>query len=88
MTTQQYHTDCSEYLPTDVFKGFCTRKKSRVMADDKACEDFQQAKKCKLCKNYDPTEEYLGLCMGKTIAYPEMLAKTCEWFHWKDEPDG
>ena len=85
MTEQ--HVDCIEYLPIDVFKGFCTKKKNKIMADDAACEDFKPTRKCKLCENYNPTEENLGLCMSNTIAYPEMIAKTCEWFRGKDTND-
>lgn len=51
------------------------------MADDDACVNFDPVMKCKLCKNFTFTEKTLGLCMDKTVAYPEMYAKTCEHFH-------
>ncbi len=81
------HVDCREYLPIDVFKGFCSLRKEKVMADDSSCEKYHPAMKCRLCGNYTPSSngESLGLCMEKSVAYPEMLAKTCEWFRWKDE---
>jgi hypothetical protein len=83
MSQPRSHVDCENYLPIDVFKGFCSPGKTMVMADDDACVNFHPALKCKLCKNYTPTEETLGLCMDKTVAYPEMYAKTCEWFEQK-----
>ena len=78
--TKSIHIECEEYVPIDVFKGLCTLKKSTVMADEPGCGDFAQAKKCRLCKNYATKEEHLGTCKGKHVAYPDMLAKTCEDF--------
>ncbi len=83
MSQPNSHVDCENYLPIDVFKGFCSPRKTMVMADNSSCENFHPAMKCKLCKNYSSTEETLGLCMDKTVAYPEMYAKTCEWFEKK-----
>lgn len=81
---KRYHMDCEEYLAVDVFKGLCSMKKTMVPADDEQCDDFIQAKKCRLCQHYTPTDEYLGLCLGKDIAYPDLLAKTCIDFQWKE----
>jgi hypothetical protein len=80
---QKLHIDCEEYLAIDVFKGFCSTKKMIVLADEEGCEDFKQAKKCRICKHFTPTEEYLGVCMGKATAYPDLLARTCNDFEWK-----
>ena len=85
MSQSKSHVDCENYLTIDVFKGLCSLTKAMVMADDGACESFHQARKCKLCKKYTPTEETLGMCMDKAVAYPEMYAKTCEWFEQKDQ---
>jgi hypothetical protein len=84
MSEPKSHVDCENYLTIDVFKGFCSQGKTMVMADDDACVKFYPAMKCKQCKKFTPTEETLGLCMNKTVAYPEMYAKTCEWFEQKD----
>ena len=85
MSQPKSHVNCENYLAIDVFKGLCSLKKTRVMADDDACVNFHPALKCKLCKNYTPIEETLGLCMDKAVAYPEMYAKTCEWFEQKGQ---
>jgi hypothetical protein len=81
------HVDCIMYQAIDVFKGLCLKNKTKVFADEKACESYSPAKKCKNCINYTSEEELLGLCMNKTVAYPEMLAKTCETFEWTSTPD-
>jgi hypothetical protein len=74
------HLDCEAFLAIDVFKGLCHVKKEMVLADEAACEAFEQVKKCRFCKNYQPTEDYLGNCKGKFITYPDLLAKTCDDF--------
>lgn len=79
------HIDCEEYIPIDVFKGFCTTKKTIVMADEQGCEEFKQVEKCRFCRHYSPTEQHLGTCMGKAIAYPDLLAKTCSDFAWTED---
>ena len=80
--------DCEKYLAIDVFKGLCSLNKEMKMADEKICNDFKPAKKCKLCKHYTPKEEFLGTCMDKTLAYPDLLAKTCKDFTWMKKFDG
>jgi hypothetical protein len=56
------------------------------MMDREACEEFEPIKKCKFCKYYEPTaEEYIGRCKGKAITYPDLIAKTCEEFDWKED---
>jgi len=79
------HIDCEEYLAIDVFKGFCRAKKTEVLADEASCDDFVQVMKCAFCKKFKPTDEHLGLCMDKVVTYPDLLAKTCDDFEWKDK---
>lgn len=77
------HTDCNYYLATDVFKGICKRTKDHIKADEPACDNFDKAPKCRHCKNFSMTDEYLGKCMDKATAYPDMKAVTCKDFLWK-----
>ena len=81
----RYHIACEEFLTIDVFKGFCGMKKKIVIADEEGCEDFELAKRCRFCTHFTPTEEYLGLCMGKETAYPDLLAKTCSDFELNEK---
>jgi 4-hydroxyphenylacetate decarboxylase small subunit len=76
------HIDCKNYLAIDVFKGICKLDKNNINADDKACEKFSQIEKCKHCKNFSPTDNYLGKCKEKVDSYAEMIAKTCTEFEW------
>lgn len=76
------HINCKYFLATDVFKGICKQDKTMIAADDECCEKFTQVEKCRHCMNYTSTDEYLGKCMNKTEAYPDMIAKTCEDFKW------
>ncbi len=80
--------DCEKYLAIDIFKGLCSLNKEMEMADKEICNDFKPAKKCKFCKHYTPKEEFLGMCMDKTLAYPDLLAKTCKNFTWRKDFDG
>jgi hypothetical protein len=83
-------SDCKYYLAVDVFKGICKVSKENIFPEHKSCKDFVQIAKCKFCKNYtNPTLPSpskgeggggVGTCMGKTEAYPEMIATTCEYF--------
>ena len=70
-------SDCRYYLPVDVFKGMCKITKDRITPETKSCKDYKIIAKCKFCKNYKNTKDNLGTCMGKTEAYPEMIATTC-----------
>jgi len=74
------HIDCKYYMNTDVFKGICKRDKAVINADDKACDHFEKAQKCKYCAEFTATEAELGLCMNRYDAYPEMNAITCHDF--------
>lgn len=77
------HIDCIYYLPIDVFKGLCKRDKSKILADESSCEQYDPAPKCKHCKNFSKEAQQIGKCMDKSIAYPDMIAKTCNDFKWK-----
>ena len=76
------HIDCKHFLPIDVFKGMCKRDKTDILADDSACEKFDQIEKCKGCSSFSSSENGLGKCKNKFDAYADMLAKTCEDFSW------
>lgn len=77
---EKCHLDCEAYQAIDVFKGYCQIKKEVVLGDDGGCENFKQVKKCQCCKNFQPTDEYLGTCKGEFFTYPDLLAKTCADF--------
>lgn len=79
------HQDCENYTAIDVFKGLCRRDKELKMADEVVCNDFIQLKKCRYCKHYTTGKEFLGMCMDKTMVYPDLLAKTCHDFEWHHE---
>jgi 4-hydroxyphenylacetate decarboxylase small subunit len=76
------HIDCNYYLATDVFKGICKRTKENIIADELSCSDFDKAPKCRHCKYFSSNGEFLGRCMDKTTAYPDMKAVTCKDFTW------
>ena len=80
---KNHHADCKFYVPTDVFKGICRLDKSKINADDNVCGKFINIPKCKYCDNFTDKGNYLGLCMEKSDAYAEMIAKTCIDFKWK-----
>ena len=76
--------DCKYYLPVDVFKGKCKLEKKTILPDDLSCNSFEKTAKCKFCKNYIPEKDFLGNCMGNTLAYPDMNASNCIDFKWSD----
>jgi 4-hydroxyphenylacetate decarboxylase small subunit len=69
--------DCRYYLPVDVFKGLCKVSKEKKLPESQSCKEYERIAKCKFCKNYANVKDNIGTCMGKTDAYPEMLAITC-----------
>ena len=85
MNETRNHLDCKNYTPIDVFKGLCRRDKKMIKADEGACDYFMSVKKCKFCSQYTTENEFLGICMGKTMVYPDLLAKTCHDFQWQHE---
>ena len=79
------HHDCENYTSIDVFKGLCRRDKEIKMADEAVCDNYIPVKKCGFCNHYTTGKEFLGICMGKTMVYPDLLAKTCNDFEWHHE---
>jgi 4-hydroxyphenylacetate decarboxylase small subunit len=77
-----YCKDCRLYLPVDVFRGLCKLEKKEILPDDESCSRFDAVPKCKYCRNYKPDKDYLGTCMGTTIAYPDLIAAKCADFQW------
>jgi 4-hydroxyphenylacetate decarboxylase small subunit len=78
--------DCINFAPVDVFKGICHVSKISMEADADACEEFESLPKCKFCSEFRPIdgERYLGTCQAGVVTYPDLVAKTCESFMWKD----
>jgi hypothetical protein len=74
--------DCRYYLPVDVFKGICKIGKQQISRDDAGCEKAERQARCKFCENYTHEREYLGKCMGTTLAYPDLIADKCTDFKW------
>jgi len=74
--------DCRFYLPVDVFKGICKAEKTKIGPDDLACPKYERLAKCKFCGKYKSDSEYLGSCLGHTVAYPDMNATKCAGFEW------
>lgn len=72
--------DCKFYLPVDVFKGLCKVNKNKIMPEDRKCEKFEMAAKCKFCTYYTEVKEGLGFCKSEFDAYPDMPAAYCEDF--------
>jgi 4-hydroxyphenylacetate decarboxylase small subunit len=81
------HMDCRNFAPLDVVKGLCHLSKEKVIADQPSCEHFDRLPKCRHCAKFaDSGEQHLGTCTAEetaAMAYPEMVATTCEWFGWK-----
>ena len=79
--------DCRNYAPVDVAKGMCHKQKILVLADDPACDKFDQLPKCEHCLKFSPgEEEHLGTCTAspnQPMTYPDLISVTCEWFSWK-----
>ncbi len=77
--------DCKYYLPVDVFRGLCKLSKEKIGPDDPICGKALKIAKCKFCENYLSEKEYLGKCMGTTLAYPDMIAAKCADFKWNNQ---
>jgi hypothetical protein len=74
--------DCRYFLPVDVFRGMCKLTKERISPDDSSCDKIEKLAKCKFCSRYTTEKEFLGKCMGTTLAYPDMVASKCADFQW------
>jgi len=75
-------SDCRFYLPVDVFSGFCKLSKEKITPDTPFCCKAEKIPKCRFCTNYTAEKEFLGKCMGATLAYPDMIAVKCADFQW------
>ena len=88
MAQTRKNLDCRNFAPLDVAKGICHIQKQVVLAEGEACEMFDALPKCKFCEKYILGEdEYLGTCAASStrpMAYPDLIAVTCEWFTWKE----
>ena len=74
--------DCRYYLPVDVFIGMCKISKNKIMPDDIGCDQAQKIAKCKFCTNFSNERDFLGKCMGASLAYPDMIGVKCADFKW------
>jgi hypothetical protein len=77
--------ECIYYLPIDVFKGLCKITKNNILPDAGECDKYQKMQKCKFCANFNISEKnnYMGKCMDKANAYPDMNARLCKDFTWE-----
>jgi 4-hydroxyphenylacetate decarboxylase small subunit len=84
---RESHRDCRNFAPLDVVKGICHRTKDVVGADDERCENFDRLPRCRHCSSFMVDDRgQLGTCGAaarKPMAYPEMVAVTCESFAWR-----
>lgn len=74
--------DCRFFLPVDVFKGICKISKEKITPDDLFCDKAEKAPKCKFCGKYTAEKDFLGKCIGTTLAFPDMIAVKCADFEW------
>jgi len=74
--------DCKYYLPVDVFQGLCKLSKEKISPDGLICDKMEKIAKCRFCSHYTIEKDYLGQCMGITLAYPDMIASKCADFRW------
>jgi hypothetical protein len=75
--------NCRFYLPVDVFSGLCKVNKNTISPDDPPCEMAELTPRCRYCLHYSTDSEYLGKCMNKVLAYPDMVALRCRDFKWQ-----
>lgn len=83
--TRLVYRDTRNYAPIDVIKGVDLLTKEIVLGDDEAPEGAERMPKCKFCRNFTATEDYLGICQAsannpKFMAYGDMIALTCGMF--------
>ena len=79
------YRNAHDYAPIDVRKGIDLITKKIVSADAPAPEGYKPLPKCRICKNYQPDDEFTGVCNAsshepKFIAYADMSAVTCDMF--------
>lgn len=86
--TKLAYRDTRNYAPIDVIKGIDLLTKKIVLGDTDAPQGYELMPKCKFCKNFSETEDYLGICESsmnspKFMAYGDMNAITCGMFEVK-----
>jgi hypothetical protein len=81
---EQRHRDCRNLAVVDVAKGICHRTKLLVVADGTACECFELLPRCHLCGLFEQAPDpFLGTCTAvpsRPMAYPDLIAVTCEHY--------
>lgn len=87
MKNNANHSDCQNFIPIDVAKGYCNMLKANVVIDSPVCPKFAQVAKCKVCSKFGcPDEKGIGQCGGfkdEYWAYGEMKAVNCEMYQTK-----
>jgi 4-hydroxyphenylacetate decarboxylase small subunit len=85
MANIEKHSDCLNYIPVDVAKGFCVRENGIVTLDSNPCELAKSRPKCKYCSNYYFQEKAVnngdGICKGfekESWVYGELSSENCE----------
>ena len=78
------HTDCLNFIPIDVAKGFCNMIKGNVVVDSPVCSRFEQVAKCRVCARFSsPDEKGIGKCGGfseESWTFAGLKAVNCERF--------
>lgn len=81
------HSDCRNFIPVDVAKGYCNAHKMEILIDGDICPKFDTLPKCKNCLNFtDIDEKSMGTCQGfkdKYWTYADLKAVTCECYQGK-----
>lgn len=82
------YRDTRNYAPIDVIKGVDLTTKEIVLGDTEAPEGAEILPKCKFCKNFTETEDFMGICESsmndpKFMAYGDMNSTTCGMFELK-----
>jgi hypothetical protein len=66
-------------------EGCVKNPKEGIQPDDMDKNCFEKQRMCRFCNKFahSQIDKNLGKCMNKVIAYPDMIAKTCRDFTWK-----
>jgi hypothetical protein len=83
-TSERRHRECRNLAVVDVAKGVCHRTKQLVLADEMACECLEPMPRCHGCGWFERAQDpYLGICTAvasRPMAYPDLIAVTCEHY--------
>lgn len=81
------HSDCANYIPIDVAKGFCRLSNKKILLDGEVCPNFVTKAKCKNCANFkNPDKDNIGTCAGlekESWTFGDLVAVTCEGYKAK-----